>query len=215
MIRIERFGHGNTLPNIGDRFFLATKKNNRRNRIWFIPAGLVQEQRPYKVYYSIRSAAILAPFESGQAWEVQAVRLRRIHRKNPNAHVLPSTIVRIDLLQMFHRVVGRFDHTTMTWDTFHDVDELLVPMSSVPARVEYREYTTVRDKVSVKGYYPEVIDASSGAIIIRFSSIRLRALKGVRDWDTIAPLPDDGVPFTKSTDPVKGTQYIVTPDTAK
>ena len=211
-MQFVRVGHGNSLPEIGGRFFLKTSLT-RKGRVAFAPTNLTHSGNTFMVYYSVRSSAqIPVPFQIGQVWEVEAIRLRRLRGSKESTQSFP-TLVRLDLYHSYALFHGRFDPRNKTWRVFRLTDRGTLLLYEAAALVRYQFYAVMHTsggkQYLTAGYFPEIVDASSGNIILRYSQGQDRTLSDVKAKEGNIPLlPDDGVPQTRETNVTQVVEFI-------
>lgn len=212
-MKIVKFGHGNTLPEIGRQFFLQTGFSFSSRRVGFLPVSFTNNGQSFTVHYSVRSAATFLAFELGQVWEVKAVKYHQLRGRDDDTQ-RPGTLVRLDLLQAYDLCVGWFDPHSMTWNISRYERENLVPISSLAAKVQYTRYTTIGisrgQERPQAGYFPEVVNASSGAIIVRYTPYVMKFLANAEVGKGNLPsLPDDGAPLTRERNIQEPIEFII------
>lgn len=205
-MKIIKSGHGNSVPRIGQSFFLKIGLYDGRAK--FAPALLHSEFGQTRIYYRVRSSAILPrEFALGQIWEIEVVRLRA-SQKMINGGWVSIIWVTVDLIDLYERIGKYFDINTMSWITvkiYKDGGEIETDRTS--ASVRYMKYFVevpdVKGIIIKTGHFPEIIENANGKILSRHQP----TLRKCTFEPACEKLPNDGVVLS-SVGPLSTTWFV-------
>lgn len=189
-----KLGHGNRFPIIGEKFFLGIELYQNRYR--FPPVSLNRVNGNVRVFYRIRSSAVIPKeFAPGQVWKVEVTNLRA--RQKKIAEDWRSFMwVTVDLLGLYEKRRSYFEIHSKKWVTMKLIESGgFEIVEEIPARVEFKLYSYIFDELDGSprfqaGYFAEVIKLETERVIARFEpKAKIGAITGEPEYPL---LPEDG-----------------------